>query len=116
MEFSLWNRKQSGYKLRLQTMITSQAPATDITARSYASVVSKAAGKSLVLFLLPLLVAAATAARAQTVPDDFDPNGNDEIHVVVIQPDGKVILGGQFSTLAPNGGATVTRNRIARLN
>ena len=35
---------------------------------------------------------------------------------VVVQPDGKVLLGGAFSTLSPNGAAAVARNRIARLN
>ena len=35
---------------------------------------------------------------------------------MVVQPDGKILIGGDFTTLAPNGGATVTRNRIARLN
>src|SRR5207245_1655444 len=29
---------------------------------------------------------------------------------------GKILIGGAFTTLSPNGGATVTRNRIARLN
>lgn len=35
---------------------------------------------------------------------------------LVVQPDGKILIGGYFTTLAPNGGAVVTRNRIARLN
>ena len=33
-----------------------------------------------------------------------------------MQPDGKILLGGDFTTLSPNGGAAVARNRIARLN
>ncbi len=33
-----------------------------------------------------------------------------------MQPDGKILVGGDFTTLSPNGGAPVTRNRIARLN
>jgi uncharacterized delta-60 repeat protein len=32
-----------------------------------------------------------------------------------VQADGKILTGGQFSTLAPNGGLVVTRNNIARL-
>jgi uncharacterized delta-60 repeat protein len=56
------------------------------------------------------------AARAQSALDGFDPNANDTVRVVVVQPDGKILIGGSFTTLAPNGGATVTRNRIARLN
>ena len=32
-----------------------------------------------------------------------------------MQADGKILAGGNFTTVAPNGGAAVTRNRIARL-
>ena len=32
-----------------------------------------------------------------------------------MQADGKILAGGLFTTLSPNGGAAVTRNRIARL-
>jgi uncharacterized delta-60 repeat protein len=53
----------------------------------------------------------------QSALDGFDPNANGAINVVVVQPaDGKILIGGSFTTLAPNGGATVTRNHIARLN
>jgi uncharacterized delta-60 repeat protein len=38
------------------------------------------------------------------------------VRVVVRQPDGKILIGGDFTSLAPNGGASVTRNRLARLN
>ena len=48
--------------------------------------------------------------------DGFDPNANGAVRVVVVQPDGKILIGGDFTTLSPNGGAPVTRNRIARLN
>src|SRR5438132_1051102 len=63
-----------------------------------------------------LLVLIAAAARGQSALDGFDPNANNAIRVVVVQPDGKILLGGDFTTLSPNGGVTVTRNRIARLN
>src|SRR5258706_400815 len=59
---------------------------------------------------------AATLACAQSALDGFDPNVNGTIRVVVVQPDGKILIGGEFSSVAPNGGAPVTRNRIARLN
>ena len=48
--------------------------------------------------------------------DGFDPNANGPVYVVVVQPDGKILIGGGFTTLSPNGGAPVTRNHIARLN
>ncbi|MDQ6704569.1 MAG: delta-60 repeat domain-containing protein, partial [Acidobacteriota bacterium] len=57
-----------------------------------------------------------TAIRGQSALDGFDPNANDLVRVIVVQPDGKILIGGDFTTLAPNGGAAVTRNHIARLN
>src|SRR3954465_12866220 len=63
-----------------------------------------------------LLVSVAGAVHGQSALDGFDPNANGLVKVVVVQPDGKILLGGDFTTLAPNGGLLVTRNRIARLN
>ena len=54
--------------------------------------------------------------NAQSALDGFDPNANGTVRAVVVQPDGKILLGGSFTTLSPNGGAAVTRNRIARVN
>src|SRR6267378_3497563 len=69
------------------------------------------------LAVIPLLLLLQTAvARGQSVLDGFDPNADDLVRVVVVQPDGKILIGGDFTTLAPNGGVAVTRNRIARLN
>ncbi|HEV2842372.1 MAG TPA: delta-60 repeat domain-containing protein [Chthoniobacterales bacterium] len=66
---------------------------------------------------LPLLLLIfAAVARGQSALDGFDPGANGPIHAVVVQPDGKILIGGAFSSLAPNGGPTVTRNHIARLN
>jgi uncharacterized delta-60 repeat protein len=58
-----------------------------------------------------LLVGGAPAARAQSALDGFDPNANDTISVVVVEPDGKILLGGSFTMVLG-----VTRNHIARLN
>ena len=70
------------------------------------------------LFAMTVMLLALIAAtvRGQAVLDGFDPNADGIVYVVVVQPDGKVLIGGDFSTLSPNGGALVTRNRIARLN
>ena len=71
----------------------------------------------LFLFLVTAaLVGSGKKALGQSVIDGFDPRANAPVHVVVVQPDGKVLLGGEFTTLAPNGGLPVTRNHIARLN
>jgi uncharacterized delta-60 repeat protein len=72
---------------------------------------------ALLLFSVALLLmGGAAAVRGQTVVDGFDPHANGDIYVVVVQPDGKILIGGNFTTVSPNGGAAVTRNRIARLN
>src|SRR5438034_10122297 len=65
---------------------------------------------------IALLTGAAATVRGQSALDGFDPNANGTINVVVVQPDGKILIGGAFTTLSPNGGAAVTRNHIARLN
>ena len=70
----------------------------------------------LLFFILGLLASGAASVRGQSALDGFDPNANGAISVVVVQPDGKILLGGTFTTLSPNGGAPVTRNHIARLN
>ncbi|MEO6336019.1 MAG: delta-60 repeat domain-containing protein, partial [Verrucomicrobiota bacterium] len=66
--------------------------------------------------VVTLLTSIAITVRGQSALDGFDPNANATVHVVVVQADGKILLGGEFTTLSPNGGAPVTRNRIARLN
>jgi uncharacterized delta-60 repeat protein len=62
--------------------------------------------------------AATVAISVSTNPasDGFDPNANALVRTTVVQPDGKILIGGDFTTLAPNGGPAVTRNYIARLN
>src|SRR5438477_9064163 len=85
---------------------------------SFPRATSKAIRKvTLLLFSIAVLLAGgATAVRGQSALDGFDPNANAAVHAVVVQPDGKILIGGDFTTLSPNGGAAVTRNHIARLN
>src|SRR5437588_13073339 len=72
---------------------------------------------ALLLFsIVVLLAGGVTALRGQSALDGFDPNVNGSVLPVVVQPDGKILIGGGFTTLAPNGGETVTRNHIALLN
>jgi uncharacterized delta-60 repeat protein len=66
--------------------------------------------------LLLLFLVLSTAARGQSALDGFDPNANGAVQVIVVQPDGKILLGGDFTSLSPQGGPAITRNRIARLN
>ena len=51
-----------------------------------------------------------------TLDTTFDPKANNAVETLAVQSDGRILMGGRFTTLAPNGGATVTRNYVARLN
>jgi uncharacterized delta-60 repeat protein len=52
-----------------------------------------------------------------TVDTTYDPNANNQVLAMVLQPDGKIVIGGNFTALQPNGSASpTTRNHIARLN
>src|SRR6266513_869262 len=65
---------------------------------------------ALYTLLVALLVCLPSTSRAQLV-DSFDPNANNEVRVLAVQADGKILVGGSFSGI---GGQT--RNRIARVN
>ncbi|MGV3659986.1 MAG: choice-of-anchor D domain-containing protein [Prosthecobacter sp.] len=52
-----------------------------------------------------------------TLDMSFDPNAGNEILTAALQQDGRILIGGNFTNVQPNGAATATtRNRIARLN
>ena len=69
-----------------------------------------------VLSFVAVLVSGITRLCGQSALDGFDPNANDTVRAIVVQADGKIIIGGDFTSVSPNGGAAVTRNRIARFN
>jgi len=46
----------------------------------------------------------------------FDPNANGTVRALAVQADGKIVIGGDFTALQPNLGATTKVNRLARLN
>src|ERR1700680_4173948 len=58
-----------------------------------------------------VLAGGAAGVRGQSALDGFDPNANGTIRVVVVQPDGKILIGGDFTSVRGT-----PRNRIARLN
>ena len=59
----------------------------------------------------------SVAAPAPTADDRFDPGANDTVLSAVVQPDGRMVISGLFTTLQPFGSAApVARQRIARLN
>jgi uncharacterized delta-60 repeat protein len=52
-----------------------------------------------------------------TLDSTFNPNSNKAVSVITLQPDGKILIGGNFDTLQPNGAATATTTPdFARLN
>jgi uncharacterized delta-60 repeat protein len=52
-----------------------------------------------------------------SLDSSFDPNANGQVTSMALQADGKIVLGGIFDTLQPNGTPTVTmRKYVARLN
>ena len=53
----------------------------------------------------------ATLTVNSAIADSLNPGANAEVYAVALQPDGKVLLGGNFTSVAGQ-----TRNRIARLN
>ncbi len=62
---------------------------------------------------------AAILALAWFVPAAaaFDPNANGNVLVTLVQPDGRIIVGGSFTTVQPSGeAAPVDRPNIARFN
>jgi hypothetical protein len=93
----------------------SPLPAPDVDAFTlWTRATSIARKAALLLFSVAvLLMGGAAVARGQSALDGFDPNANGTVHVVVVQPDGKILLGGTFTTLSPNGGLAVTRNHIS---
>ena len=61
------------------------------------------------------ILCSSVVARAQSVDPTYDPGANQTVNVLAVQPDGKMIVGGNFTGLGGVTGTT-TRNRIGRLN
>src|ERR1700682_532602 len=51
-----------------------------------------------------------------TVDMSFNPGANNVVYALVVQPDGKILVGGNFFKLGGGGVGTTTRNAIGRLN
>ena len=52
-----------------------------------------------------------------TLDTSFNPNGNGAVNAIVVQADGKMMVGGSFTSFQPNGtGNNITHDYIARLN
>jgi uncharacterized delta-60 repeat protein len=51
-----------------------------------------------------------------TVDMAFDPGANLTVYAIIVQPDGKILVGGEFSMIGGGGTGTMARSRLARLN
>ena len=63
-----------------------------------------------------LSVGGSPRAPAGVILDTFDPGADDTVYSVVLQPDGRILVGGDFSTIGGGGEGQNDRPRIARLN
>lgn len=63
-----------------------------------------------------LLAALGGAAFAQSAIDGFNPNVDGIVHAVATQPDGKILVGGQFTSFRGRDGHPQERRNLARLN
>ena len=66
-----------------------------------------------------LLAATGAALNAQNpnpANDGFDPNANGIVNTLVVQPDGKILMGGYFTQLQPFGEPVSGHAYVARLN
>ena len=51
-----------------------------------------------------------------TVDAGFNPGANGDVYAVAVQPDGKILIGGNFTSVGGGTGLTTPRQHIARLN
>jgi uncharacterized delta-60 repeat protein len=63
------------------------------------------------LVLLVLTLSAAASIRGQSVPDAFNANLNGSVESLVVQADGKILIGGEFRLVGNQ-----PRTNVARLN
>src|SRR6516164_11178313 len=65
---------------------------------------------TLLMVMLPGVISAQSTVRS------FDPGANGPVHSIAVQPDGKILVGGVFTTLGGGGKGITTRHNIGRLN
>ena len=66
--------------------------------------------------VLMLVLLIAGEVRAQSALDGFDPGANGGVLAIAVQADGKILVGGYFTTLGGGGTGTTARSYIGRLN
>src|SRR5688500_6190233 len=68
---------------------------------------------------IPVIAAAILGvcgvAHAQSALDGYDPGANGNVYAMAVQPDGKILVGGNFTALG-GGTGTTGRNYLGRIN
>jgi Domain of unknown function (DUF5122) beta-propeller len=59
---------------------------------------------------------ASSPLHAQSALDGFDPGASSFVHALATQPDGRILVGGRFTTLGGGGTGTTPRSYIGRLH
>ncbi|HSK74298.1 MAG TPA: delta-60 repeat domain-containing protein [Pyrinomonadaceae bacterium] len=59
-----------------------------------------------------ILFATLNSVQAGYVLDDFDPHPDHHVHAIVVQPDGKILIGGSFNSVSPISGSTDSASRF----
>lgn len=71
------------------------------TFTSFARATSKGGWLTGFLVIGLWLAGGAAAVRGQSALDGFNPNANGYVNAIAVQADGKVLVGGDFTTLSP---------------
>src|ERR1051325_2667222 len=66
-------------------------------------------------FFSILFLVTVVSVRGQSPMDAFDPDANNVVRVIVVQPNGNIFSGGDLTMLSQIGARTVAQNQIARL-
>lgn len=68
------------------------------------------------LSTVALVLLTASVANAQSIVDGSNLGANHSVYASVVQPDGKIVLGGLFSQLGPGGTGPTNYLRLGRIN
>lgn len=71
------------------------------------------------IFCFAISSAALAQSNSPSAADGYDPNVDGNVYALVTQADGKLLVGGGFASLRPNGmpaGSEIGRSNLARLN
>jgi uncharacterized delta-60 repeat protein len=96
------------YRRNFPSVLLSMLPV--LSSRSFAR-------RFLPLWVSFVATTAALLAQSPSANDGFDPNVDGNVYVVATQADGRIVVGGQFTSVRPNGALVPTlRNNLARFN